>query len=79
MTEWRAYDELVDLIAAGPSPELVATFRPSEATRRRVAELVAREKTIGLGAAESSELEHYLQLEHLLRLAEARARRHPAP
>jgi hypothetical protein len=79
MTEWRAYDELVDLIAAGPSPELVASFQPSETTRQRVAELVAREKTTGLSAAESSELDHYLQLEQLLRLAKARARRHPAP
>jgi hypothetical protein len=79
MTEWRADDELVDLIAAEPSPELVAAFRPSETTRRRVAELVAREKTTGLSAAEGSELDNDLRLEHLLRLAEARARRHPAP
>jgi hypothetical protein len=79
MTEWRADDELVDFVAAGPSSDLVATLRPSEATRRRVAELVAREKTTGLSAAESSELDHYLQLEHLMRLAKARARRHLGP
>ena len=27
MTEFRAYDEFVDFIAAGPSSELVATFQ----------------------------------------------------
>ena len=79
MTEFRAYDEFVDFIAAGPSSELVATFQPSETTRQRVAELVAREKTTGLNAAETSELDHYLQLEHLMRLAKARARRYLAP
>jgi hypothetical protein len=57
----------------------VTRTRPSEAARRRVAELVAREKTTGLSAAESSELDHYVQLGHLLRLPKARARRHLAP
>ncbi len=75
MTDLRAYDEFVDFIAAGPSSEHVAAFQPSESTRRRVAELVAREKDAGLTAAEASELDHYVQLEHIMRLAKARARR----
>jgi hypothetical protein len=74
MTESRAYDEFVNFIAAGPSSELVATFQPSEATREHVADLVAREKTTGLSAEEMSELDHYLHVEHLMRLAKARAR-----
>jgi hypothetical protein len=72
----RAYEEVVDFIAAGASPENVVAFRPSEATRRRVAELVAREKTSSLTPDEVSELNHYLQLEHLMRLAIARARQY---
>jgi hypothetical protein len=71
----RAYDEIVDFIAAGSSPRSVVAFRPSEAARARVADLVAREKSGGLTPEETSELEHYLQLEHILRLAKARARR----
>lgn len=71
----RAYDEIVDFIAAGSSPRSVVAFRPSEAARARVADLVAREKSGGLTSEETSELEHYLQLEHILRLAKARARR----
>ncbi len=74
MAEFRAYDEIINFIAAGPSSELVATFQPSESTRQRVAELVAREKDTGLSVAETSELNHYLQLEHIMRLAKARAR-----
>jgi hypothetical protein len=41
-----------------------------------VADLVRREKTEGLSADESSELDHYLQLEHIMRLAKARAKKH---
>jgi hypothetical protein len=72
----RAYEEVIDFIAAGASADHVAAFRPSEAAKQRVAELIQREKTAGLNTDERSELEHYLQLEHLMRLAKARARRH---
>jgi hypothetical protein len=76
MSVTRAYEEVIDFIAAGTGPDNVAAFRPSAATRRRVAELVAREKTTGLTPDETSELEHYIQLEHIMRLAKARARQY---
>ena len=72
----RAYEEIVDFIAAGTSPSAVAEFEASEATKQCVAELIHREKTAGLSADETAELNHYLQLEHLMRLAKARARKH---
>ncbi len=70
----RAYEEIVDFLAAGISPRALITFRPSDAARARVADLLEREKADGLTAEETSELSHYLQLEHLMRLAKARAR-----
>jgi O-succinylbenzoate synthase len=79
MSLTRAYEEVIDFIAAGTSPDRVAAFRPSDAAKQRVGELVQREKTTGLTADETSELEHYLQLEHLMRLAKARARQHLSP
>jgi hypothetical protein len=48
----KAYDELVDFIAAGTTPASVLDFQPSA----------------------ESELDDYLKLEHLMRLAKARAR-----
>jgi hypothetical protein len=72
----RAYEEIIDFIAAGTDPERVATFRASEEVRQRVADLVRREKSDSLTADERSELEHYLQIEHLMRLAKVRARKH---
>ena len=72
----RAYDEFVEFIAAGPSPVAVAGFQVSQATKDRVADLIHREKTTGLSAEETADLEHYMHLEHVMRLAKARARTH---
>ena len=70
----KAYDELVEFIASGTKPETVVEFRPSEATKARVLELIEKEKEGQISTEEHSELEHYLQLEHLMRLAKAKAR-----
>ena len=58
----------------GPTPEAVARFELCRETRERVADLVHREKTSGLTREETSELDHYVKIEHLMRLAKARAR-----
>ena len=70
----RAYDEIVDFIAAGTTTDAVARFEPSQKTKDYVADLIHKEKTAGLTAEESSELDHFVKLEHLMRLAKARAR-----
>lgn len=74
MNEIKAYQEIVDFIAAGTTPKDVISFRPSETAQERVADLLAREKEGELSPAEKSELDRYMQLEHLMRLAKARAR-----
>ena len=70
----RAYDEIVDFIAGGTTPDAVARYEPSSETKERVADLILREKSGDLTAEETSELDHYLKIEHLMRLAKARAR-----
>lgn len=74
MNTVKVYEEIVDFIAAGTTPRNVIAFRPSEAAEERVAYLLERDKDGALTPAEKSELDHYLQLEHLIRLAKARAR-----
>jgi hypothetical protein len=69
-----AYEELVDFLAGGTTPSSLVAFRPSEATRDRVADLIHREQTAGLSSEETEELNHYLHLEYVMRLAKARAR-----
>ncbi len=70
----KAYEEVVDFIASGTTPRNVIAFRPSEAAQEQVSNLLQREKDSKLTGAESSELDHYMLLEHLMRLAKARAR-----
>jgi hypothetical protein len=67
------YEEIIDFIAAGPTSEDVASWHPSEKASARVSELIERERTSGLSSEEKSELGHYAELEHLMRLAKARA------
>ncbi len=76
MSSNRAYEEVIDFLAAGTSPGNIVAFQPSEEAKQRVAQLIEREKSVTLTADEKSELDHYLQLEHLMRLAKARARQH---
>lgn len=76
MSTNRAYEEVIDFIAAGANPSNIVAFQPSENARQRVSALIEREKSDLLTAEEKSELDHYMQLEHLMRLAKARARRH---
>jgi hypothetical protein len=68
------YLEIVDFIASGTTPKTVAEYRPSPEAQRRIAELIAREEEGVLSAEEKSELDHFMELEHILRLAKARAR-----
>ena len=68
------YLELIDFVAAGSTPEEVASFHPSPEAQARVSDLVDREKASQLTPEESSELAHFMELEHILRMAKARAR-----
>jgi hypothetical protein len=67
-----AYLEIIDFIAAGTTPEAVANFRPSSEAQRRVIDLLEREKRSELSPEERGELDHYDELEHILRMAKAR-------
>jgi hypothetical protein len=69
-----AYLEIIDFIAAGTTPETVIQFKPSPEAQRRVSDLIEREKGTGLSPEEKAELDHFLELEHILRMAKARAR-----
>jgi hypothetical protein len=71
----RAYEEIVDFIAGGTTPDSVAEWTPSPQARERVTQLLEAEKSGTLSEQDRAELSHYLELEHLMRLAKARARR----
>jgi hypothetical protein len=54
----------------------VVAFRPSESIQQRVAELVERSKDGSISAEDQSEPEDFLQLEHIMIMAKARARQY---
>ncbi len=70
-----AYLELIDFLAAGTTPESLIGFRPSESAQARIADLTARDQEQALSPAERQELADFLQLEHLMIMAKAQARR----
>ncbi|KAA1257034.1 hypothetical protein LF1_56720 [Rubripirellula obstinata] len=71
----KAYTEIVDFIASGTTPEAVACFTASAEAKNRVAELISREKRSELSSDERTELDHYIEVEHIMRLAKAKARK----
>ena len=73
----KASEEVADFIAT-TDPAKVLLFRPSEETKARVSDLVEREKTVGITSDEKHELDYYMQLEHLMRMAKIFARRKTA-
>ena len=75
----QAYEEIVDFIAASNRPEAVVSFEPSEETKQRVADLISREKSGELATEEADELDCYLRMEHVMRLAKAKARKRLNP
>jgi hypothetical protein len=70
-----AHEQLIDFILVGKTPEEVIGFTASDPVKDRVTDLISRAKDDGLDSAEKAELESYMQLEHLVRLAKARAHR----
>jgi hypothetical protein len=68
-----AATDVVAVLTSQPTPEQVLALNPSDAMQARVSDLLRRSKAEGLSRAEESELDRYLYLEHLVRLAKARA------
>lgn len=69
-----AEQEIVDFIASGTTPEAIIRFRPSAEASLRLEDLIDREKEGGLSDEEKPELDYCLHLEHLMRMAKAKAR-----
>lgn len=72
---YKASEEVANFIAM-TNPAKVLTFRPSDETRKRVSELIEREKNEGISDDEKRELDYYMQLEHLMRMAKIFARKY---
>ena len=70
----RAFEELVGFIASRPSAYNWIAFRASGEAQFRVSQLLNAERETGLSEEDTSELDEYLRLEHVVRIAKAHAR-----
>jgi hypothetical protein len=68
------YLEIIDFFASGTTPEAIVDFQPSPAAQQRALELLELAKEDRLTPEQESELQHFTELEHILRMAKARAR-----
>ena len=73
----NVYDSLADFIAT-LDPIKVLGFHAPTKIQIRVEELLSKKQDAGLSQTEQEELDHFLILEHIVRLAKSRARLHLA-
>jgi hypothetical protein len=67
--------QIMAVLATQPSTEAIFALRPSNVMQERTSQLLTRSKESGLSSHEAAELERYLMLEHLVRLAKGHAYR----
>jgi uracil-DNA glycosylase len=63
----------LEFLATLPTPEEIIALRPSEALQAQISNLLEKNRTQGLTPAEEQVWEQYQYLEHLLRMAKAKA------
>jgi hypothetical protein len=79
--EWHARREagfsgmagVLETLASLPTAEEVLALRPSPALKERIEDLLDKNRSGGLSPEEQQEWEQYQYVEHLVRLAKARA------
>jgi hypothetical protein len=63
-----AFHEIYEFLTSSPAPETIIAFQPSEATMKRVQELLQVNKERKLTSSEARELDEFSDLEHLVRM-----------
>src|SRR6266498_1515324 len=73
-TTHPVFEEMIDFLASGPTPEQIVAFKISPAVQGRLRELLDNNREEQLTEEEAAELDVYEQVNHLLLLLKARAR-----
>ena len=74
MVAIRVYDEMIDFITSAPRPEEIMSFAPSEKSEQRLEYLQFRRREEGLSEEELHELEQFIIIERIMRMAKAKAK-----
>lgn len=68
--------EVLSFLARGPEASEIAEFRPSESAAERMRDLLRRSKEGALTPAEDAEMDEIEEVDHLVSLLKAEARKH---
>ena len=70
------YNEFIDFLAGGFTPRQIVEYKPSSTLQQKFSDLLYKSKNATLTEKEALEFNYFLQLEHIIRMAKARARKH---
>lgn len=81
LREWSALEQpgfsgladVLEFFAALPSAEEILALKPTAVLQQRVEELLTKTQTVGLTETEERWWQHYEYVEHLVRIAKAKA------
>ena len=65
--------EVLEFLASLPSAKAIIALRPSKALQTQLSMLIEKNRTVGLTTSEEQLWQHYQYLEHIVRIAKARA------
>jgi len=71
--DYAGLSDLLETLARLPSPQEVLALRPAANLQNRIEELLAKSQAGGLSTDEQREWNRYEYIEHIVRLAKARA------
>jgi len=71
--------DVLELLAALPTPEEILSLRPSPRLAARVSELIEKSRAGEMTPLDQEDWEKYEYLEHLIRMAKASAQLKPRP
>lgn len=75
MVTIRAFDEIIDFITSMPQNEQILAYKPSQTSIQRLETLLEKKKGDDLSEDENIEIDRFLLIEHLMRVAKARAKK----
>jgi hypothetical protein len=70
---YAGLSDVLEILAPLPSPEEVLALRPTTILQKRAEELLEKNRCCGLSHDEQREWDRYEYVEHLVRMAKARA------
>ncbi len=74
-TAYPVFDELIDFLAGGPTPQQIIAHKVAPDTQARLEELLDKNREAGLTEVETAEMNAFRQVNHVLIRLKASARR----